>query len=103
MGVVFVDPRKTSQTCHRCGHATRSNRASQAEFRCVNCGFRTNADWNAATNIAAAGLRALQQEPTDTARSEQSEQVSSSLTALDGVKVCETKVLHPDSNLVSPA
>ena len=103
VGVVFVDPRKTSQTCHRCGHATRSNRASQAEFRCVNCGFRTNADWNAATNIAAAGLRALQQGPTDTARSAHAEQASSSLTTLDGVKVCETQVSHTDSNLVSPA
>ncbi|WP_018466157.1 RNA-guided endonuclease InsQ/TnpB family protein [Calidithermus timidus] len=102
VGVAFVDPRKTSQTCHRCGHATRSNRANQAIFRCVACGFQTNADWNAATNIAAAGLRALRQGPTDTARSEQSEQASSSLTVPDGVKVCETQVLHTDSNLVSP-
>lgn len=101
--VVFVDPRKTSQTCCRCGHATRSNRTKQALFRCVNCGWSGNADRNAATNIAAAGLRTLQQGPTDTARSEESEQASSSLTALDGVKVCETQVLHTDSNLVSPA
>ncbi|MBI0447323.1 transposase, partial [Deinococcus sp. DB0503] len=55
------------------------------------------------TNIAAAGLRALQQGPTDTARSEKSEQASSSLTTLDGVKVRETQVSHTDSNLVSPA
>lgn len=102
VGVLFVDPRKTSLTCHRCGHATRSNRASQALFRCVNCGWSGNADRNAATNIAAAGLRALQQGPTDTARSDE-EQASSSLTALDGVKVCETQVSHTDSNLVSPA
>ena len=66
----------------------------------MKCGFRTNADWNAATNIAAAGLRALQQGPTDTARSDE-EQEQSSLTALDGVKECG--LLHSDPNLSSPA
>ncbi len=50
--VVAVDPRHTSQTCPRCGHAERGNRRSQALFRCQNCGFQHNADWVAATNIA---------------------------------------------------
>lgn len=67
--VVFVNPKRTSRTCHRCGHATRSNRPSQSVFRCVACGFETNADWNAATNIAVAGLRVLQHGLSDKARS----------------------------------
>ncbi|WP_081908968.1 RNA-guided endonuclease TnpB family protein [Deinococcus sp. YIM 77859] len=99
VGVVFVDPRQTSQTCHRCGHATRSNRTSQAEFRCVSCGFRGNADINAATNIAAAGLRAVQQGPLDTARPAEGQELPQS-EALDGVKECG--LLHSDPNLASP-
>ena len=58
--VVFVDPAYTSQTCSRCGHAAQSNRPSQAVFRCGACGFRANADHNAAINILArAGLPPL--------------------------------------------
>lgn len=48
-----VDPRHTSQTCHRCSFQHRSNRRSQAEFWCCSCGYRTNADRNGALNIAA--------------------------------------------------
>jgi len=66
--VVFVDPRNTSKTCHRCGHCTPNNRVSQHLFRCQNCGLETNADRNAAHNIAAAGLRAWQQGRLGTAR-----------------------------------
>ena len=55
--VVFVDPAHTSQTCSRCGHAAKSNRPSQAVFRCGACGFQAHADHNAAINIPArAGL-----------------------------------------------
>ncbi len=32
--VDFVDPRYTSQKCSQCGHISRSNRPTQAEFRC---------------------------------------------------------------------
>lgn len=66
--IVFVDPRKTSQMCSRCGHATRSNRTTQADFRCVACGYRNNADANASFNIAALGPSAFEQGPSDTAR-----------------------------------
>jgi putative transposase len=48
-----VDPRRTSQTCSRCGFQHRSNRRSQSEFRCRQCGYWTNADRNAALNIQA--------------------------------------------------
>ncbi len=47
-----IDPRHTSQTCHRCSFQHRSNRRSQSEFWCRSCGYRTNADRNGALNIA---------------------------------------------------
>ncbi len=53
----FVDPAYTSQACSRCGHTAKSNRPSQAVFACGACGFRANADHNAAINILVqAGL-----------------------------------------------
>lgn len=51
--VVFVDPRNTSRTCHKCGHCTKENRKSQAKFLCLNCGLDMNADKNASMNIKA--------------------------------------------------
>ena len=41
----------TSQTCPRCGDRHPSNRQSQAEFRCRNCGLYAHADWTAAVII----------------------------------------------------
>lgn len=57
--VVFIDPRGTSQTCRRCGHADPESRESQAVFRCTKCGHYDHADRNAACNILARGLIAL--------------------------------------------
>ncbi|MYC63080.1 MAG: transposase [Caldilineaceae bacterium SB0661_bin_34] len=52
-----VAPAYTSQTCSRCSHVHRDNRPSQAVFACGACGFRANADHNAAINILVrAGL-----------------------------------------------
>lgn len=45
-----VSPYKTSQTCSACGHVDRGNRDG-IEFSCLKCGFKTNADINAAMNI----------------------------------------------------
>jgi putative transposase len=53
--VVEEDPRHTSQRCSRCGHTERGNRTKQANFACKACGYRTNADLNAARNLAAKG------------------------------------------------
>ncbi len=50
--VAGVDPRHTSQTCHRCSFQSRYNRRSQSEFWCRSCGYRTHADRNGALNIA---------------------------------------------------
>lgn len=66
--VVWIDPRKTSQTCSRCGHATRANRPDQSHFRCVSCGYQVNSDFNAAVNISRKGLNVFCDAPPDTAR-----------------------------------
>ncbi|MCI0460841.1 MAG: transposase [Gemmataceae bacterium] len=47
-----VNPRNTSRTCAECGHCERANRRSQESFVCQHCGYSTNADGNAARNIA---------------------------------------------------
>jgi putative transposase len=48
-----VNPAYTSQRCSRCGIVDREARESQAAYRCRSCGYRANADHNAARNIAA--------------------------------------------------
>ena len=53
--VVKVAPHYTSQTCHECGHVAKENRKTQADFACLSCGHRDNADVNAALNIMAFG------------------------------------------------
>ncbi|MDQ2884613.1 MAG: transposase [Chloroflexota bacterium] len=55
--VGFVDPRNTSRTCHVCKHCEKANRQSQASFTCKRCGFRCNADYNAAINISRASVK----------------------------------------------
>lgn len=54
--VTFVDPRDTSRTCSVCGHCAKKNRKSQSQFLCLQCGRESNADVNAALNIAVRGL-----------------------------------------------
>src|SRR3989454_2309370 len=51
-----VNPRNTSRTCQQCGHCEKANRQSQADFKCVQCGFAAPADWNAAINISRASV-----------------------------------------------
>ena len=54
--VVRVPPQNTSRACSRCGHVAAENRKTQAAFKCVSCGFKSNADANAAINILRRGL-----------------------------------------------
>lgn len=54
IAVISVDPAYTSQTCSRCLHCERGNRQG-SNFECKQCGFKLNADLNAARNIAALG------------------------------------------------
>ena len=60
--LIEVNPAYTSQTCSHCGHADKENRKSQARFLCVNCGFASNADTNAAINIRRLGMAQLHGE-----------------------------------------
>ena len=48
-----VNPAFSSQRCSACGHVDAKSRESQARFVCTACGFASNADVNAARNIAA--------------------------------------------------
>lgn len=50
--VVYVNPYYTSQRCSVCGCIHEDNRPEQAIFKCSNCGFKTNADYNASQNLA---------------------------------------------------
>ena len=50
--VRYVNPAFTSQTCSRCGNIDKENRQTQETFVCTKCGFKLNADYNAAINIA---------------------------------------------------
>lgn len=54
--LVIVPAAYTSQACHKCGHVAKENRESQAVFKCVECGYRANADINAAMNILSRAL-----------------------------------------------
>lgn len=51
-----VAPRFTSRRCSRCGHISNENRKTQADFRCVACGFHANADYNASQNIGVKDI-----------------------------------------------
>lgn len=57
-----VDPAYTSQTCSECGAVDRESRESQAVFLCRHCGFRANADHNAAINILRRNTASMRME-----------------------------------------
>jgi len=59
IAVEKVDARYTSQKCSVCGYISRSNRQSQAVFKCKQCGFSLNADINASRNIKQNYLAAI--------------------------------------------
>ncbi|MFA7579513.1 zinc ribbon domain-containing protein, partial [Castellaniella sp.] len=48
-------PQNTSRTCPCCGHVSADNRQTQAQFRCVACGFEEHADLVGAINVLRAG------------------------------------------------
>lgn len=50
--VKYIEPKHTSQRCSNCGYIAKGNRKNQADFECVICGYKANADFNAARNIA---------------------------------------------------
>ncbi len=76
-GMLFtVPPHHTSQTCPCCGHVSKDNRQTQANFACVKCGYENHADVVGAINVLERGHRLLacgdgafsasmKQEPTE--------------------------------------
>jgi putative transposase len=77
--LVAVPPHNTSCTCPGCGHVAADNRRTQAQFKCVACGYANHADHVGAMNILARGRRvaargevahsgpSMKQEPTEAA------------------------------------
>ena len=63
--VIPVNPKHTSQTCPKCHHVSQDNRKTQAEFLCVSCGYKDNADLIAAQNILQRGLEYLSEDSKD--------------------------------------
>ena len=56
-GLVRIDPKRTSMTCHACGHV-QSMPLCVREYRCGDCGLVTDRDVNAAKNILSRGIAA---------------------------------------------
>ena len=54
-----VPPQGTSVTCPLCGCRAPENRKNQAEFQCISCNLKANADAVAATNCRILGIKAL--------------------------------------------
>jgi putative transposase len=54
--VIAVNPANTSRKCPSCGHRAKENRVTQADFRCVSCGYAGHADVVGAINVLRAGL-----------------------------------------------
>lgn len=53
--VVKVSPQFTSQTCCKCGSVHKESR-NRDEFKCIDCGYTADADYNAAVNIRDKGV-----------------------------------------------
>ena len=53
--LLFVSPYKTSQRCSHCGKIDKRSRCGE-RFKCVSCGYETDADYNASLNLALLGL-----------------------------------------------
>lgn len=58
--VVKVNPRFTSQRCSKCGFIASTNRNPDGDnvkkFKCQSCGYETDADFNAARNLATKNI-----------------------------------------------
>ena len=50
--VIKIKPAYTSQRCSKCGFIHKDNRLTQSQFKCLQCGFKENADYNASQNIS---------------------------------------------------
>ena len=57
--VKYIKPDFTSQRCNHCGIIDKESRVTQDKFKCTNCGHTTNADLNAARNIAMPNIESI--------------------------------------------
>jgi len=64
ISVKQVDPENTSRICNRCGHTEKGNRTN-GRFKCRECGYELQSDYNASKNI---GLRFLRREQKSSVR-----------------------------------
>jgi len=65
--VTYVDPRYTSQTCHRCGNI---NHVTGRTFICQRCGLKYNRDLNASINIARRFITTMSNNNKDSENNE---------------------------------
>lgn len=54
--VLKIKEYNTSKTCNKCGHIDKNSRKTQGYFKCKNCGYEINADYNACLNIIKRSL-----------------------------------------------
>jgi putative transposase len=77
--LLAVPPQNTSRTCPVCGHVSKDNRRTQAQFLCVDCGYENHADVVGAINVLARGHRVLAcGEPVQQCRSVKQEPTEAS-------------------------
>lgn len=57
--LITVPPQNTSRYCPACGHTSKDNRRTQANFECIECGYKENADLVGAINILKRGQELL--------------------------------------------
>jgi putative transposase len=57
--LLAVPPHNTSRTCPCCGHVSKDNRKTQAEFECIDCHYKNHADVVGAMNVLERGYRLL--------------------------------------------
>lgn len=60
--IIEVDPKYSSQTCSECWYRNPKNRRREL-FKCLECGYRDDADINAAKVILLRAQSALRSEP----------------------------------------
>lgn len=57
--LIKVDAKYSSQECNNCGHISKENRPNQETFKCIKCGHKGNADFEASLTIRKRGQSLL--------------------------------------------
>ena len=53
--LIAVPPQNTSRYCPACGYTAKENRQTQADFKCMKCDYKNNADVVGAINVLKRG------------------------------------------------